>query len=331
MVKDRILVLSVDRDNDVGEKTKIKGPVIGNEAVIKTAVALGRADPSDSDLNALFQSVRVYDDIKKDYTAEVAVITGKRDVGIASDKEITTQLEKVLRGFKANYVILVTDGSEDEHVMPIIQSRVPILSVDRVIVKQSERLESTYYKIKDFLEETMENPKYTRLFFGLPAIALLIYALFVGAFLFVKGFRLDKYIISGLNELSTSLTRRRFAFFTYIVGIALFILASVRGYDAAIQWINIGVFETAASFVLSSIYFFYLGGIIAWIGHSMSSVKRSGKTVVSVTIFGFAVSFVIFNAANIILNPNISMFNFVLSILIGFALIFAALAIELKK
>jgi putative membrane protein len=226
--------------------------------------------------------------------------------------------------------------------MPIIQSRVPILSVDRVVVKQSERLESTYYKIKDFLEETMENPKYTRLFFGLPAIALLIYALFgiegwrvivgvVGAFLFVKGFRLDKYIISGINELSTSLTRRRFAFFTYIVGIALFILASVRGYDAAIQWINIGIFETAASFVLSSIFVYYLGGIIAWIGHSMSSVKRSGKTVVSVTIFGFAVSFVIFNAANIILNPNISMFNFVLSILIGFGLIFAALAIELKK
>jgi putative membrane protein len=91
MAKERILVLSVDRDNDIGEKTKFKGPIIGREAVIKAAVALGCKDPGDSDLNALFQSVRVYDDMKKDCTAEVAVVTGKRDVGIASDREITSQ------------------------------------------------------------------------------------------------------------------------------------------------------------------------------------------------------------------------------------------------
>ncbi len=339
--KEKILILSIDRDNDIGEKTSFKGPIIGKENIIKAAVELGVSDPGDSDLNALFHSVRVFEEIKKQNVAEVAAVTGHRNVGITSDREISSQLDRVLEKFRADYVILVSDGSEDESVTPIVQSKVPILSVSRVVVKQSEQLESTYYKIKDFIEETMENPKYARLFFGLPAIALLIYAIFgiegwriilgaVGSYLFIKGFKLDNYIISGIEEMKTSLTRRRFAFFTYIVGIALVILASVRGYDAAGAWLNIGLFETVASFISDSIFFYYLAGIIAWIGKSISTRRRSGKNILSITIFGFAVSFVIFNASNLILHPDLSMFNFVLSILAGFALIFVALAIEIK-
>ncbi len=341
-MKEKILVLTIDRDNDIGEKAGIKGPIMGRERIIKAAVALGTSDPGDSDVNALFHSVRVLDEIKKKYDAEVAALTGDRSVGVKSDREIAGQLSSVIKRFKPEYVILVTDGSEDEHVIPIIQSKVPILSVSRIVVKQSEKLESTYYKIKDFIEESMENPKFSRLVFGLPAIALLIYALFgiegwrvivgaVGSYMFIKGFRLDNYILSGIDELKTSLTRRRFAFFTYIVGIALFVLASFKGYEAALGWMNIGIFETASAFVSDSVYFFYLGAIIAWIGKNLSTKKRQGKTILSVTVFGFAVSFVIWNAAKLILNPDLSMFSFILSIVVGFVLIFAAVGIELKK
>ena len=69
--KERILVLSVDRDDDVGKKAGIKGPVFGREAVLKAASALGLADPSDSDSNAMFEAVRLHDSMKK--TCEEAI------------------------------------------------------------------------------------------------------------------------------------------------------------------------------------------------------------------------------------------------------------------
>jgi len=339
--KEKVLVLGVDRDNDLGEKANVKGPVIGKESALKAANALGLADPEDSDCNAIFQAVRVYNETKKQYKTEVAVLTGDRDVGIKSDKEITNQLSKVLKKFKADYVIFVSDGAEDEYVMPIIQSKVPILSVNKVIVRQAEQLESGYYKIKDFIQETIDNPKFSRLIFGLPAIILILYAVFgaegwravvgvFGIYLLLKGFKLDDYIISGIEEMKESLTRRRFAFFTYIVGIAVFILGTYRGYEKMIPWVDIGIFELSSAFVSAAIFIYFLAAIIAWIGHSMSSRKRSGKTIASVSIFGFAVSFVIYSAAKVILIGDFLNFDFILSIVISFILIIIGFLIEWK-
>jgi putative membrane protein len=340
--KEKILVLSVDRDNDMGEKTGLKGPIVGKERVMKSAVELGLADPEDSDFNALFQAVRLSDEMKKQYDTEIAVLTGNKSVGVESDREIARQLSHVLNRFRADYALFVSDGSQDEHVIPIIQSRVPILSINRVVVKQSERLESGYYKIKEFIEETLEKPKVARLIFGLPAIFFILYAFFgfegwriiigiIGIYLFLKGFKLDDYILAGFDELRTSLTRRRFAFFTYIVGIALAILASYWGYEAAVTWINIGIFELISAFISGSVYFYFLAAAVAWVGKALSTRERSGKTMVSVVIFGFAISLVVYNAAELIIRPDVSMMNFIFSIILGFALIFIALIIELKK
>lgn len=340
--KEKIIVLSVDRDNDIGEKAGLKGPIIGKDSVMNSAVKLGMADPEDSDFNALFQAIRLSKEMKKQYNTEVAVLTGDKNVGVQSDREIARQLNHVLNKFKADYALLVTDGSQDENVIPLIQSRVPILSINRVVVKQSERLESGYYKIREFIEETLEKPKVARLLFGLPAIFFILYALFgfegwriiigvIGVYLFLKGFKLDNYIIAGFNELSTSLTRRRFAFFTYIVGIALAIIATYWGYEAAVTWINIGIFEFISAFISGSVYFYFLAAAVAWVGRALSSKERSGKTIVSVVIFGFAISLVVYNAAELIIRPDISMMNFIFSIVFGFALIFLALIIEIKK
>lgn len=337
-----ILVISVDRDNDVGEKTSIKGPIIGRENVLKTANALGLADPEDSDFNALFQAVKVYDEIKKQYNSEVVILTGDKNVGLKSDKIITEQLDKVISKFKADYTILVTDGTEDDYVMPIIQSKMPILSVRKVVVKQSQELESTYFKLKDFMTESLDNPKIARLVFGLPAIVLLLFALFgaegfriilgvLGAYLFVKGFKLESYIYGGVDELRTSLTRKRFAFFAYIVAIAFASLATYRGYSVMTEWLNVGLFEMISSYVSASVYLYYVSLAMLWVGRNISVKKRRARNIMSVGVFGFAVSLVIYNASELILMPEISMYNFIFSIVFGFVLIFIALLIEWKK
>jgi putative membrane protein len=57
------LVICIDRDDDIGRKTKISGPVIGIEKNIKAAEALALADPADTDLNAIFGAVKIAKEI----------------------------------------------------------------------------------------------------------------------------------------------------------------------------------------------------------------------------------------------------------------------------
>jgi putative membrane protein len=340
MAKDKILVISVDRDNDIGVKTPFKGPIIGRDKVLRSATALGLSDPEDSDFNAIFQAVRVYDEAKTQYEAEVAVLTGDKDVGLKSDKKIAEQFDSILSRFRATGVIFISDGSEDEYVMPIIQSKVPIISVKRVIVKQSEQLESGYYKIKDFISESMDNPKFAGIVFGLPAIVLILFGVFglegfrvvmgiFGIYLLIKGFRLEKYFVAAGEDVQTALSKRRFVFFLYVVAMVFFTLATYRGYEAILEWLNIGIFETVAGFFISSIFFYYIAVSLAWIGRSIMKARKT-KKVASVMVFGLAISVVVYSAADLIIRPEISALNFLTSIIIGFAILFVALLMEWK-
>ncbi|MBL7206514.1 MAG: DUF373 family protein [Candidatus Aenigmarchaeota archaeon] len=339
--EEKILVLNVDRDNDIGRKAKQEGPIIGRENILKCANLLGLADPEDSDFNALFQAAKIYDEMKNKYKTEVAAILGHQNRGIDADKRLKEQLEEVLEKFKADYVLFVTDGADDEHVMPIVQSKVPILSVRRLHIKQAEQLESGYYKIKDFLEESLENPKFARLVFGLPAIALVLVAVFgidgwriiiglIGIYLFVKGFKLESYILNTIEELRDSLTRKRFAFFMYMIGIAFFLLATYRGYTTMLEFLSIGIFETVASFISASIYFYFISGAGIWIARNVKDMSRSGRRVVAVVLFGFAIALVVYNATELIIKPALPFWNFVGSIIIGFVLMFIAVLLEWK-
>jgi len=77
MIEGRTLVLSVDRDDDIGWKSKVESPVIGRAACLKAANALALADPEDSDLNAIFSAVKIYDElIAKGEEAAIAVVAG---------------------------------------------------------------------------------------------------------------------------------------------------------------------------------------------------------------------------------------------------------------
>lgn len=337
--KEKILVMSIDRDNDIGHKTGIEGPVTGREKALETATKLSIKDPEESDSNAIFGAVKLLDELGEKYDAEIVVITGHKNRGIDADREITRQLDDVLGKRPSDFVILVSDGKDDEYVIPIIQSRIPILSVKRIVVRQAQELESGYYAIKDFLKETLDNPKFSRLFFGLPAIALLLYAalgdtgwrvivIVVGAYLFVKGFKLEDYIFGAFGEMKESLARRRFAFFLYIVSIAVTALAIYRGYNEVMNFVNVGLFEAIASFFVASIYFFWISGTIAWLGKNIRMKDQKTSRIVSIPLFGLAATLVIYNASELILTPEISSFNFMLSIAVGFVLAFMALTIE---
>jgi len=150
----RTLVLCVDRDDDIGVKAGVNGPVIGREDNLKASIALGLADPEEVDTNAILAGLQIYDDIvKRGMDAEIATIAGDSHVGFQSDLILTNQLENVLEVVKPDRAILVSDGAEDESVYPIISSRVKIDFVKRVYMKQSRSIEGTYYMIIKTLQD----------------------------------------------------------------------------------------------------------------------------------------------------------------------------------
>ena len=156
----RTLVITVDRDNDLGLKTAIRGPVVGRKQVLTAALKLGIADPEESDTNAILGALHQHDNLAEvggeSDDVEVAILTGDEKVGVRSDRAIAAQLEEVVTEFQPDQAILVTDGAEDESVMPIIQSQVRIDHVQKIIVKQSKGIEGTYY----YIVKALEDPKW---------------------------------------------------------------------------------------------------------------------------------------------------------------------------
>jgi len=58
-----LLVIAIDRDNDLGRKTGIRSPVLGREPNVKAALELGLADPEESDTNTMFAAIKTYDQL----------------------------------------------------------------------------------------------------------------------------------------------------------------------------------------------------------------------------------------------------------------------------
>lgn len=169
------LILCVDRDDDIGEKTGIDTPLIGRKDNLNAAVALGLKDPEDSDTNSIFSAVSTYDELKKEgEDVEVATVCGASTIGYRSDKILSKELDHVIEEVEPDTVILVTDGAEDEYITPIVSSKVDISHVKTVYIKQSESVENLYYTIVKTFQEEKAKKK-----FLLPlSLALLVYGFF---------------------------------------------------------------------------------------------------------------------------------------------------------
>ena len=53
----KLLVICVDRDDDVGKKAGIATPVVGRDSCINAAQRLALEDPEDADSNSIFYAV----------------------------------------------------------------------------------------------------------------------------------------------------------------------------------------------------------------------------------------------------------------------------------
>jgi len=279
----KTLVLCLDRDDDLGRKAGVKSPVIGRVANIEAATNLAIVDPEDSDINTIFGGIEEYDRlIEAGVDAEIVSIAGDYDVGVVSDSKITSQIDDLLGSHPFDSVILVSDGAEDEAVLPIVESRIKINSVKRIRVKQSESIESTYYLLKEFISD----PKVRGAIFipiGLACIAYAASSLInrpelavaailgtVGTYLLYNGFGVGQSIDKYRENATESLYRGRISFVTYLAAILIGIIATIQGANACWEGITGDIFPgyviLSMIFIQTSVWWYVAAGLFLGFG-----------------------------------------------------------------
>ena len=149
----KLLVICVDRDDDVGKKAGILTPVVGRDECINAAQRLALEDPEDADSNSIFYAVKTYEDlVSKGYDVEVVTVAGVHKRGVEADEKILSEIRSVLNKFSANGAVIVSDGEDDETVIPVIQNVIPVVSVQRVVMQVSNTIEHSYAVFGKFLK-----------------------------------------------------------------------------------------------------------------------------------------------------------------------------------
>jgi putative membrane protein len=235
----KILVLCIDRDDDIGSKGGIETPIVGRDACINAGTRLALEDPEDADSNAIFGAVKTYEElVSKGYAAEVAVVAGKFNRGVEADEKISLEVKSILEKYRAEGAVIVSDGEDDETILPVIQSRIPVISVQRVIIRHSRSVEYSYAVLGRYLRMLVYDSQYSKFFLGVPGILLaagalavifdaakwitaIVLAILGGAFI-VRAFDIDK-ALSSFGRLTPTSFIKIFS----IIGGVLIILAAI--------------------------------------------------------------------------------------------------------
>ncbi len=284
------LVVCVDRDDDLGRKAEVAGPVVGREAVVEAAVRLATVDPEDSDTNALFAAVVLLDELRADgEPCEVCVLTGAAKVGIASDRRVAEQFDRVLAQVHASSAYLVTDGAEDEYLFPILSSRVRIDGVRRVIVRQSPTLEGTYYTLVRALKDPKLRAKtilpftFVLLVLGIAAAdGVLLWgviglAILLGVYLIFWTFDIDETIIDAIRSASVDTRQGSVAFGFGLFSLALVGVGFLTGYNLYVGSTAVSPFDRVLLFLQAGLIWWVAGAGVWETGHAIRRRFARGR------------------------------------------------------
>jgi len=351
----KLLVICIDRDDDLGRKTGISTPVVGRNACIEAAQRLALEDPEDADSNSIFFAVKTYEDlVSKGYKAQVITVTGVENRGVQADEKVASEIKSVLKKFSANGAVIVSDGEDDEMVIPVIQNVIPVISVQRVVMQVSRTIEHSYAVFGKFLKLVMYNPKYSKFFLGVPGILLLIggigavtgynveiFAVLItilgGAFL-IRAFDIDKAWTNWAKPTPEGFTRM----FTLITGLIL-IAASIpagittvspENISGDIGIINLITDEVViGQFVSGMIPFLWIGlgtifvGILFsnWLNRKLRHISDLLRIIVLVALYPTVHQF-----TNILMYEE-SSFSLILPLVAGFAVTAASATLLIRR
>ncbi|WP_418284298.1 DUF373 family protein [Halorubrum sp. DTA46] len=282
------LVICIDRSGAIGRATNVPMPVAGWEAVRSLVTDVGLSDPEDASVNCLLESLRVARDLRDEREESVvAVVSAESDTAVGADRSIAAQLDDLVDRYDPRAAIVVVDSAEDEQVLPIVESRIPVDSVDRVVVRQARDIESTYYLLKQFLAD--EQLRSTILVpFGVAL--LLLPALFywfsagtavagvaglLGAALLYKGLAIDRFVAGMPERVREALYAGQVSIVTYVVAGGL---ALVGGFFGVLSASELGAnaprLVEAMEFTYAAVPWFAVAGVTAAVGRLLDELIR---------------------------------------------------------
>lgn len=285
------LVLCVDRTDEIGHLTGSDTPIVGDQAIRSLVLELGVADPEVSAVNSLLATLRVARELEEEgEDALPVVVSGARESMVQADRSIASQLDDIDLEHAPESAVLVLDSAQDERVIPIVESRFRVDSVDRVVVRQARDLESTYYLLKQFmadeeLRQTILVPVgITLLVF--PALSLLAgtavafatITAVIGLFLIYMGVGVEDYYTRGSEWIRRSLYSGQVSIVTYAVAVGLLIVGMVAGLLGASElesqqgWLMLSM-----QFVYDSVFWAVGAGIIATTGRLLDLVIQDER------------------------------------------------------
>ena len=351
----KLLVICIDRDDDLGRKTGIPTPVVGRDACIEAAQRLALEDPEDADSNSIFFAIKTYEDlVSKGYKAQVVTVTGVENRGVQADEKVASEIKSVLKKFSANGAVIVSDGEDDEMVIPVIQNIIPIISVQRVVMQVSRTIEHSYAVFGKFLKLVMYNPKYSKFFLGVPGILLLIggigavtgynaeiFAVLIsilgGAFL-IRAFDIDKAWANWAKPTPEGFTRM-FTLITGLILIAASVPAGIASVSAVYTSGNVEIANlltnevVVGQFVSGMIPFLWIGlgtifvGILFsnWLNRKLRHISDILRLVVLVALYPTVHQF-----TNILMYEE-SSFSLILPLVAGFAVTAASATLLIRR
>jgi len=351
----KLLVICIDRDDDLGRKTGIPTPVVGRDACIEAAQRLALEDPEDADSNSIFFAIKTYEDlVSKGYKAQVVTVTGVENRGVQADEKVASEIRSVLKKFSANGAVIVSDGEDDEMVIPVIQNIIPVISVQRVVMQVSRTIEHSYAVFGKFLKLVMYNPKYSKFFLGVPGILLLIggigavtgynaeiFAVLIsilgGAFL-IRAFDIDKAWVNWAKPTPEGFTRM-FTLITGLILIAASVPAGIASVSAVYTSGNVEIANlltneiVVGQFVSGMIPFLWIGlgtifvGILFsnWLNRKLRHISDILRLVVLVALYPTVHQF-----TNILMYEE-SSFSLILPLVAGFAVTAASATLLIRR
>ena len=354
-VATNLLVICVDRDNDVGKKAGISTPVVGRNACIEAAQRLALEDPEDADSNAIFSAIKTYEDlVSSGYKAQVITVAGTETRSVQGDEKIASEIKSVLSKFSADGAVIVSDGEDDEMVIPIIQNVIPVVSIQRVVMKVSRTIEHSYAVFGKFLKMVVYDPRYSKFFLGVPGILLLIggigvltgytaeiFAVLVGilggAFL-IRAFDIDKAWSNWAKPTPEGFIR----LFTLITGLILIagsIPAGITNVGAENLSADVGIINIITNnvvigqFVSGMIPFLWIGvgtifvGILFnnWLNRKLRHISDILRVIVLVSLYPTVYQF-----TNILIYGE-SSFSLLLPLVIGFGVTAASATLLIRR
>jgi putative membrane protein len=302
------LVVCIDRGAVVAG-TAGETPVVGERAVRSLVTAVGLDDPENSRVNCLLEGLRLTRERRDEGEEPVLAVVSAPDESVDSDRAIARQIDDLLADHPVESAVVVTDNAVDERLVHVIESRVRVDGVSRVVVRQARDLESTYYLLKQFLAD--EQLRATVLvpvglfLLALPilvavqnvTVALATIASVAGLFLLYKGLGVDAALAVLAGGVRDGLYTGRVSIVTTVVAAGLALVGIVAGVISATPLAaEASALTTAMAFLFDSVPWLAIAALTASVGRALDEWLRNarvGNAALNLPFVVVAVAFVV--------------------------------------